>query len=402
MNILWISHILPYPPKGGSLQRSFHLLKEMAKRHRIFLVAFSPKALLPVPDQVARSVEKLKEHCQEVKVLDVPCEKSKFAWGWLLFKNIFSSLPYSTKRLESKEMEESVKDVLTRQKIDLVYFDTIDLAQYAGFTGKLRAVMNHQNVESLLLRRRAERMRNPLKKIYMKIQSNKLREYERSQAEKFDLNLAVSEPDKTEFLRIFPHARVEVIPNGVDTDYFMPQNIQIKKNNLIFIGGMTWYPNRDGLLYFIQSIWPLIKEEIPEASLTLIGRKPLQKLIESSREKDLEVPGFVEDVRPYLHRANVMVVPIRVGGGTRLKILDAFACGKAVVSTSIGCEGLEVTPDNNILIGDSPEEFAGQVIKILRDDKLMTSLGSEARKLVEEKYRWETIGEYLNSILPIS
>jgi glycosyltransferase involved in cell wall biosynthesis len=262
--------------------------------------------------------------------------------------------------------------------------------------------MNHHIVESLLLFRRAERARNPLKRVYIKIQSAKLRKYEGSQVEKFDLNLAASELDKMELLRISPDANVKVIPNGVDTDYFAVQNTSIKKYNLVFIGGMTWYPNRDGLQCFMKEIWPLIKREISEASLTLIGRKPLKEIIESSWGKDLEVPGFVEDVRPYLHCANVMVVPIRVGGGTRLKILDAFACGKAVVSTSIGCEGLEVTPDKNILVGDSPAEFAGQVIKVLRDEKLMTSLGIEARKLVEEKYRWESIGEYLNSVLPVS
>lgn len=290
--------------------------------------------------------------------------------------------------------------MIVSQQIDVVYFDTIDLAQYTTFVRGLKLIMNHHNVESMLLLRRAHAVGNPLKKFYLRIQSKKLREYENETIESVGLNLAVSEIDKKELERLSPRANVAIISNGVDTDYFYVQDLPTRKNNLVFIGGMTWYPNRDAVLYFLKEIWPLIESEIPDISFTLIGRQPLKEIVRLSHKKgNIEVLGFVDDVRPYLAQASTFIVPIRIGGGTRLKILDAFACGKAVVSTSMGCEGLEVKAGTNILIGDSPRQFADQVIKVCSDATLMKSLGKEGRKLVEEKYTWKMIGKHLNSLM---
>src|SRR3990170_426024 len=399
MNILWLSHIVPYPPKGGSLQRSYILLKEVAMRNSVFLVAFNQKALLPTKAAVEKSREKLKDHCRVVEVFDIPCERSRLSWYWLLIKNLFSSLPYSVKRLQSIQVEEAVKKIISTHPIDVVYFDTIDLAQYASCIGDLRSLMNHHNVESSLLLRRAKATRNPMEKLYIYIQVMKLRSYESANLIHFHVNLAVSEVDKSELKSIAPEARVEVIPNGVDTSYFRRQSCSIRKNNLVFAGGMNWFPNRDAVLYFLKDIWPLISLTVPDISLTLIGRNPPKKAIEMSKMENIEVLGFVDDVRPYLAQAIACIVPIRVGGGTRLKILDDLACGRAVISTSVGCEGIDVTPGRNILIGDSPREFADQVIKVCTDAKLVMSLGMEGRKLVEEKYSWNLIGERLNAIM---
>jgi glycosyltransferase involved in cell wall biosynthesis len=195
-----------------------------------------------------------------------------------------------------------------------------------------------------------------------------------------------------------PQTEVKVIPNGVDTNYFKVSDGQPITNNVVFAGGMNWFPNRDAILYFSEEIWPLLKTEIPDLSFTLIGSSPPKKILDLGKTEKIEVMGFVDDVRPYLARAAAYIVPIRAGGGTRLKILDALASGKAVISTSTGCEGLKVTPGRNILIGDSPAEFAKQVIKVCTDGDLMKSLGEEGRKLVEEKYSWKMIGDDLNSL----
>jgi sugar transferase (PEP-CTERM/EpsH1 system associated) len=399
MNILWLSHFIPYPPKGGNLQRSFYLIKEVAKKNRVFLLAFNQKILLPTPEAVKESTEKLKEYCEHVQVFNIPSEKSKLARFWLLFSNLFIPFPYSVKQFWSPSMKHAIKEIICKYKIDLVHFDIIDLAQYASIIGGAKKAMNHHNVESLLLLRRAQAVRNPLKKLYLYIQGKKLRKYESEKLSQFDLNLVVSEKDMKELEQFSPEARIEVIPNGTDTEYFYPCDSLIKGNNIIFAGGMSWFPNQDAVLYFLKSIWPLAKREIPDLKLTLIGHHPPRKVVKQSHKDEIEVMGFVDDIRPLVAKATAYIVPIRVGGGTRLKILDAFACGKAVISTSIGCEGIDVTPGKNILIGDSPQEFADQIIKVCSDTELMKSLGKEGRKLVEEKYAWKIIGQRLNNLI---
>jgi sugar transferase (PEP-CTERM/EpsH1 system associated) len=398
MNILWLSHLVPYPPKGGNLQRSYNLLRALAEKNHVFFLAFNQKFLLPTPEMVRTSVEKLKGHCDYVRVFDIPCEKRRLAWFWLLFLNLFSAHPYSVKKFLSPRMMEAVKGVVHNHKIDLVHFDTIALVQYSAYIEDSKKVLNHHNVESMLLFRMAQAEKNLLKKLYLCFQGKKLKRYEAETIKWFDLNLVVSQPDKEEIQSYSWDANVEIIPNGVDPEYFHISETPIRKSNLVFTGGMNWFPNRDAIIFFLEEIWPLVKKVIPDLSLTLIGHQPPEEAISLSKKEKIEVLGFIDDVRPYVAQATAYIVPIRVGGGTRLKILDAWACGKAVVSTSIGCEGLEVTPGRNILIGDTPGQFAEQVIKVCADGNLRRSLGKEGRKLVEEKYSWKMIGEDLNRI----
>ncbi|MGB8658692.1 MAG: glycosyltransferase family 4 protein [Candidatus Zixiibacteriota bacterium] len=374
------------------------MLKGVAERNHVFLLAFNQKFLLPTPEMVRKSVEQLKEHCDYVRVFDISCEKHRLAWFWFLFLNLFYAHPYSVKKFWSPRMMEAIKKVVSAHRIDLIHFDTIALAQYSAYVGDSKRILNHHNVESMLLLRRATAEKNPFKKLYLYLQAKKLRKYEGEIIERFDLNLVVSTPDKKEIQGYSPKAKVEVVANGVDTEYFHVSETPITKDNLVFTGGMKWFPNRDAIIYFLKEIWPLVKKEMPDLSLTLIGRQPLEEVVRKSKKEKIEVLGFVEDVRPYVAQATAYIVPMRVGGGTRLKILDALACGKAVISTSIGCEGLEVTPGRNILIGDSPGEFAEQVIRVCTNGDLRRSLGKEGRKLVEEKYSWKLIVENLNKI----
>jgi sugar transferase (PEP-CTERM/EpsH1 system associated) len=398
MNILWLSHFVPYPPKGGNLQRSFNLLREVAKENRVFLLAFNQKSLLPTEKRLKKSVEQLRSFCKHVQVFEILSEKSSWSWIKLLLGNLFSPLPYSTKKFQSEKMAQAIQIIMRDNEIDLVHFDTVALAEYLKHLTGGKKVLNHHNIESALLSSRAKREENPLARFYLRLQGNKLNRYENRTCGTFDLNVVVSELDKDKLKNHSSKTEVEVIPNGVDTSYFTISDAQVRKNNVVFVGGMNWFPNRDAVLYFSEKIWPLLKKEISDVNFTLVGSAPPKKVTDLSKKEAIEVLGFVEDVRPYLARAAAYVVPIRAGGGTRLKILDAFACGKAVISTSIGCEGLDVTPGRNILLGDSHDKFAEQVIRVCTDGDLRKSLGEEGRKLVEEKYSWVTIGDNLNRI----
>ncbi|MBM3321366.1 MAG: glycosyltransferase [Candidatus Eisenbacteria bacterium] len=396
MRILMITHFLPFPPQGGSLQRSYNILKQMAKRHQVHLVSLSQKALHPDKNSLARSIEALKEHCPHVKAVNIPSDSSRLQWYLLLLLNLLSPTPYSVWRFRSKQMASEIKRFLNGYAYDVLYFDTIDLAQYLPAGLDTPTVMNHHNVESGLALRRSASERNPLLRLYLRIQGLKIRRYETVHAPRFDLNLAVSEVDKALFESFIPGARFTVIPSGTDTDYFRACDPGDSKE-LVFVGGMTWYPNAAGMSYYCRKIFPLIKAEVPNVVMNIIGRSPPRAVQECSlQDSAIRLHGFLPDIREVVGRSSVYVVPLTVGGGTRLKILDAFSCGKAVVSTSLGCEGIEVTPGENILIGDTPESFADQVVRLLRDKKMRERISTNARRLVEDKYGWPIIGERLD------
>jgi polysaccharide biosynthesis protein PslH len=399
MKILMIGHFVPYPPSGGSLQRSYNLLSEIAKENSVTLLALNQIAILPDENSVAESVVALNIFCNKVKVFKIPTDGNGMLWYLLLIFNMFSSVPYSVWRFKSKALKKEIIKQLQIEHFDIIHLDTIDLAQYADLFTGIPIVLNHHNAESQLLFRRSTGSRNPLMRFYLYIQAVKLKRYEKNNINRFNANLVVS-PDDGQYLKqLAPNLKFDIIPNGTDTEFFFPKPAS-DSHELIFTGGMGWYPNRDAMIYFCGEILPLIKQVYPDVIMNIIGRKPPKQVKQMAKDNDsIKLYGFVKDIRDYVAKAAVYVVPIRVGGGTRLKILDAFASGKALVSTSVGCEGISVMHGENILIADSPEDFANNVILLFNDKDLRKNLAANARKLVEEKYAWPIIGEKLRQIL---
>jgi glycosyltransferase involved in cell wall biosynthesis len=393
VNILVVSHFLPYPPHGGSFQRNYSLLREASRHNQVDFLAMVPRLFHPTEKELRPAVDAMRDICHEVKVFRIPTDSSRLGWYALLAANSVSPTPYSVWRFHSSEMSSAIRGQIKSECYDLIQIDTIALAPYVKLASGLPSVLIHQNVESSLLLRRAGSERNPLVGAYIHLQGRKLRRYESKIMKWFDLNVTVSELDKIELSGIRDGIRIEVIPNGTDTDYFRPSETS-RSHELVFTGGMTWYPNRDAMIFFCRDVYPLIKRRVPDVTFNLIGMAPPPEVLEMARtDNSIRTPGYVDDVRPHVAKASVYVVPIRVGGGTRLKILDAFASGKALVSTTIGCEGLAVTPENDILIGDTSQEFADQVVRALTDFDLRMNLEKNARRLVEEKYSWTRIGQ---------
>jgi glycosyltransferase involved in cell wall biosynthesis len=185
-----------------------------------------------------------------------------------------------------------------------------------------------------------------------------------------------------------------VIPTGVDVDYFQPMLVEELANSLVFTGSMDWLPNEDAILYFVDAILPLIKQQLPAVSLEVVGRSPSRKLQAlAETEKSVRLTGWVEDIRPFVARGAACIVPLRIGGGTRLKIFEAMAMKKAVISTSVGAEGLPVSSGENILLADTPNDFADSVVSLLRDPSRRQRLGTAARTLVQENYSWPRVAE---------
>ena len=186
------------------------------------------------------------------------------------------------------------------------------------------------------------------------------------------------------------------MPNGVDCSYFTPSKNGMKPHSLVFTGSMDWEPNNDAIFYFIKHIYPLIKKKVQEISFTIVGRDPSDALIKlASKDKSIELTGRVDDVRPYIANSCLYIVPLRIGGGTRLKILEAMAMGKTVISTSIGAEGLEVTSEENIILADEPQVFAKRALELFENNNLRKNIESSGRKLTEQKYSWDIIADKL-------
>lgn len=398
-NILWLSHNVPYPPKTGVLQRNYNLLKEASKIGNIYLVAVFQKNILPfLPDmnEVHRELGKI---CKQIEIIYLPIDTSKFEWLKTALKSIFTKDPFGVNWIKSKGIQIKIQELVNSQKFDLVHFDTISLAYYKNLVGDIPKILNHHNIESHLMERRASIEKKIIFKKYYSMEAKKLKKFEQNNCKEFEINFTVSELDKETLLKISPGLKIEVIPNGVDTSYFDRNNQKPRNGELVFIGGMNWYPNKDAVLFLIHDLWPLIKESLPDANLTIVGADPPQELIKLCEEdSQVHAPGFVDDVRPYFINAQMYICPMRDGGGTRLKILDTFSMETALVSTTMGCEGIDVTNGENVLLADTKEEFLMQIKRIYSEPDTHEKLTKNGRKLIEEKYSWQVIGKKLEQV----
>lgn len=398
MKILFLSQIVPYPPHGGVLQRGYNLLREIGKHNEVHLLAFIHPETLGTPEMIEESKRELERHCASVQYFPLWPKRSvahKFAafGAGFVYPKPFSVLAHS-----SADYRNAARGILDTQDIDLLHVDTIGLAPYRRLAPGMPCVLTHHNIESRLMERRAEVETGALQKYYVGLQARRLRDYEAEQSPLFDMNVMMSPNDQADLLRIAPGVPTAIIPNGVDTEYFTPAT-EGHELAAIYTGGMNMYANKDAVLYFLRDIWPTILREHPGARFYAIGQDPPRELLEyARREPSVIVTGFVDDVRPYVRKAAVYVVPLRVGGGTRLKVLDALAQGKAIVSTSVGCEGIAVTHGKDIFIEDEPARFAARVNTLFADAEARRSLGTAARELAVSSYGWSAIGADLQRV----
>jgi len=401
MKILWLSHLVPYPPKGGVLQRSYNLIKEVSRYHDVTLIAFIQTSLMRAMfDSVEEGIEEAKVHlggfCKRIEFVGIPCDSSILGKRALAFKSIFTVDPYTINWLKSDEMRAVIEKIARNHQFDIVHFDTISLAAYILLFPGSPKVLDHHNIESHMMLRRARQETNKLKKVYYFMEGKKLQRYEKLICRGFDLHITCSSIDSQRLIGIDQGLRVEEIPNGVDVAYFCPMPDNELSKQLVFAGGLDWYPNADAMSMFANKIWPLLKMQEPDIVMNVIGKNPAEELISLARQdSNFRVHGFVDDVREYLSKASVYVCPISDGGGTKLKLLDAFSMGKAVVAHPIASEGIEVVDGYNILFATTPDEYADGIINLLNNKSLRDMLGRNARNLVVEKYAFKNIGKKL-------
>jgi glycosyltransferase involved in cell wall biosynthesis len=315
-------------------------------------------------------------------------------------RNIFSSSPHTVSKYCRPQVKVRMRELLASQKFDVIICDFVVAAAAIPWEVACPKVIFTHNVEALIWKRHFEVSRNPLWKMASWGEYQKMVRFEKYFLNKAEHVLTVSEADKNFFSDFVDRSKMTVISTGVDTDYFRPDNGNEQPNSLVFTGSMDWMPNEDGVLYFLHSILPLIRREIPQVSFTIVGRKPSERLRSAAASQPgVQVTGTVDDIRPYVRESSVYVVPLRIGSGTRLKIFEAMAMRKAIVSTALGAEGLPIQDGVDISIADSPEEFSLKVCGLLRNAEERRRLGSAARQMVEQHYSWSAVAAEFNDVL---
>lgn len=398
MRVLFVTQIVPYPPHGGVLQRGFNLLRELGSKHEVHLLAFHHPDELPHGEPLERSRAELGKFCSKLEYFTLWPKQSTahklaaFAAG-AIYPRPFSVLAHKNSQLHAR-----ISALCAAKACDVLHLDTIALAPYRQHANSTPAVLAHHNIESQLMARRAERESSAAARIYVQAQTQRLVDYEREHAGQFNLNITVSEADADTLRTISPGARTAVVPNGVDTNYFTARNDE-ETPALIYTGGMNMFANRDAVEWFLDKIWPRIKAAVPEVRFFAVGSRPSPRVLEAAAtDPAVEAPGFVDDVRPWVARSAVYVVPLRVGGGTRLKMVDAMAQGKAIVATSLGAEGIDGKHGEQFMLADEPDAFARTVIDLLQDTAARRRLGAAARRRAEERYAWPILGAHLSDL----
>ncbi len=394
MRVLWLSHFIPFPPRGGNVQRSFNLLRQASRFSEVSLVALNLQG--EPPELVAEHKKALENYCADVDIWDLPYPWKGMRWWTEALRSPLYGPTFSSKALFSPALLDRWKRKLAGYSEVLVHVDSIDLALYCAAIGGFPKVLNHHNCESALALRRAAQETNPLKRAFLRLEARKLARLESSLCRSFGVNTVVCEGDRQRLLAADPAAHFHVVENGVDTDYFQPASGQEEPHTAIFTGTLDWQPNLSAARYLVKEIWPKVKKECPDARLYLAGKNPPEMLFRLAKaEAGVEIFPNPDDMRPLLARASVFVCSLLEGGGTRLKILDAMAMARPVVSTAIGCEGLRVTRGQNILVADSCEEFATAVLRLFRDEQDRKRVGRLGRATVESEYAWSRISRQI-------
>lgn len=395
MKVLFLSQIVPYPPHGGVLQRGYHLIRELGRHASVHLLAFVHPDVLGTTALLEESRHAMLECCERVEYFPLWVKQSKLHLAAGLGMSLPSSKPFSMLAHRSPNFGRRTDATLSSWRPDILHADTLALDQFVPRDTATATVLTHHNIESMLMRRRAQVETRWAARTFLERETVKLEHWEQLASPRYDMNVTMSVNDARELERLAPASRIAVVPNGVNTDYFTTAFGE-ETPALIYTGGMNMFANRDAVLHFLSDMWPLVTAAVPDVRFYAVGQDPPAELREfAAKDPRVVVTGFVDDIRPYVRKAAVYVVPLRVGGGTRLKVLDAMASGKALVSTSVGCEGIGVTPGEHLLIGDTPGQFADATIALLRDQARRTALGTAARELVESTYAWPIVGRQL-------
>jgi glycosyltransferase involved in cell wall biosynthesis len=383
MRILWVKVGGLWPLNTGGRLRSFHIISELSHRHRVTLLTTHGPADDPLGLAAALP------RCE--RVTSIPSRLPKrggVRFAMAVLGSWFSPLPVDLWKARVPALRREAHRLAGTRQVDVCVVDFLAAAPNSPLKGLAPTILFTHNVEHMIWKRLGATERRAWRRALLEIEWRKMRRYEGRACAAASLTLAVSEVDRAVLASLAPGAVVRAVPTGVDVGYFAPDGRPEAPARLVFTGSMDWYPNEDAVLYFVDDLLPRIRRDVPDVSLTVVGRNPTPRLRRLCEATGVHVTGTVDDVRPHVGEAAVCVVPLRVGGGTRLKIFEALAMGKAVVSTSVGAEGLPLSSGEHAVLADDPVDFARAVVRLVRHPEERRRLGLAGRRLVEERYSW--------------
>lgn len=392
-NILWINHFLPYPPRGGVLIRTNTLLKEVAKDHNVTLICLiQPRLVAPYFDSVDDGVVQIKQWCKEhnimVHTFQMPAEKSKTSRYLTAFKALFSFKPYSVKWLTSSKMRQYLSEQLQSDFFDAVHIDTMGLLD--NVDEKLLSasvIVNHHNAEHIMMARRASKEKNLLKRLYYGLESKKIEAYDKRKLQFFKNHIACSEPDAKKIKQLGKDLSVSLVPNGVTIKTDVTRSPVA--GNFLFVGGLDWYPNTDAIIFLLEDIAPKLSNKEHKIQIDIVGKNPNNRIIELvSKFEFIKLHGYVDDIAAMYANAQAFLCPLRDGGGTKLKVLDAMMHGLPVIGTDIAFEGIDVENGKQGFVCNQSHEITSLVLEMAGcvDNREYENVGQSARELVQKKY----------------
>ena len=363
-------------------------MRQLARRHEVTLLSYATPEESEDADALAAELT--------VRVVERSATPTK-AKRVAQLLSIASQLPYACREVRSHQMQSAIDELCGRVQFDVIQLESLPTGQFSLPAGP-RTLLDEHNIEYELLARQSEQERSTIRRAYNRVEHARVRRFEENTWKRVDGCLVTSERE-LEIIRLHaPGIAGAVVPNGVDLDYFHATDRPVEPFSAVFNGVLDYRPNVDAALYLLDEIWPLVLAVCPQARLSLVGRAPASQA-RRLRRTGVMVTGEVADLRPHLERAAVVVVPIRMGGGTRLKVLESLALGKAIVSSSLGCEGISVTPGRDLLTADDPRSFAERILELFTNEPLSRELGRNGRALVEREYSWDLAGEQIESLL---
>lgn len=380
MRILILSPTVPAPPNNGTKIRIYNMIKSFSKGNEITFVGLVHEKL------EYNYLYELKKYCKEVYIY--PRKKSKRS---AIIRSFFSIHPYRTIRFENEDLRKKIEQLMEKKKFDLIWVNFLNMVNYLRWPMNSLVVLDQHNADELMWKKYF-RHGDILQKIFAWWNIKKLRNSYQKYVDFLDVILSVSKGD-ADFTRgiTTKNIKIWVVPNGVDISYFKPRKKIQKENIILFCGSMDVTMNIDAVFWITNEIFPLIKNSIPNAKFWIVGRSPSKKIKKLEKMDGVKVTGTVKDVRPYYDQAKVFIAPFKLGGGTKLKVLEAMSMELPVVSTSVGCQGIDIENGKHALIEKNTEMLAERIIQLLDDVKLRHEIAKNGKKLVEERYSWNQI-----------
>lgn len=392
MKILFLHKQILFPRDTGGKIRVLNLLKHLGRWHDVTYVCnLRPGEEFLLPQMAALGL-------RVVPVAGEPPRRGGAGFLAAAVANLASPRPYTTDRNYDPAVRQKVAELLAAESFDLVVCDTVQMARHTMGLALPPSVLFQHNVEAQILQRHAQVSDGMLRRAYMFDQYRKMNRFEKKCGDYFDHVIAVSTQDAQIFRDRYGWSNVDAIDTAVDIDFFQPVPGQEQPHRVMFLGSMDWLPNQDGVRFFVDEVWPKVLEGEPRAIFQIVGRNPPASILALGQRQGIEVTGSVPDVRPHLAQASVVVVPLLVGGGTRLKIYEAMAMAKATVSTTIGAEGLPVEPGVHFLQADDAQAFAADILKLFRDPAMREAMGQASNRFVRDNYASETIARQFETI----